>query len=75
MKIKLKKLKLDLSDLEELGSSKELNFKVEFPHLFFQDRKIAVPKHLQLSIKILNTDKSYFLTGNLKGILVLKCSR
>ena len=75
LKIELNQLTLDLSDLEEIGSSKDLDLLIEFPPLEFRGRKVRVPEPLKLSLNIYLADKSFFLSGKLTGELALECSR
>ena len=75
LKIDLNQLTLDLSDLEEIGSSKDLESLIEFPPLEFKGRKIRVPEPLNLKLNVYLADKSFFLSGKLKGDLAMECSR
>jgi uncharacterized protein len=75
LKIILAQLELDLSDLEEIGSSKEINFQVEIPELKFRSKEILVPRPLDLDITVYLANESYFVSGKLQGELTLECSR
>ena len=75
MKLELVNFSLDLSNMEEIGSIKEITVDLIFEDLQFRSQKVGIPEPLHLDAKIYNTDKSFVLEGNLSGNIILKCSR
>ncbi len=68
-------MRIDLSNLKELGSYKEINETVEFEEISFRQREIEVPGPFLLSGNIYNAGKEFILNGTLEGKLIFECSR
>lgn len=68
-------MKIDLSNLKETGSHKTIKKKTDLPDLDFRNQIIETPFPFQLNLDIYNSSDSFIFTGNLKGELVLVCSR
>ena len=66
---------LDLSELQETGSFKEVNSPYEVANFEYRQRNIESPEDFHLEITIYSTKDSFILSGNLKGELVIACSR
>ena len=75
MRIELANFSLDLSNMDEIGSIKEIKVNLVFQDLKFRSQEIGIPDPLHLDAKIYNTDKSFVLEGNLAGNIILRCSR
>ncbi len=75
MQIELENFSLDLSNMDDIGSVKEVEVDLIFPDLEFRSQKIGIPESLHLDLKIYNTDNSFLIKGNLSGNLILRCSR
>jgi len=69
------KLYINLSDLKDIGACKHVVLDFEFNDFKYQDREIGINKPLHLDVDIFNTKDSFQLSGNLKGELILECSR
>ncbi len=68
-------MEIDLSVLEEVGSVEKVDSEIGFKDLSFRNREIKIPELLLLKLDIYKTDDSFVFSGNLKGKLVLECSR
>jgi uncharacterized protein len=68
-------LYINLSDLKEIGSRKQLSLELEFHNLEFVNREIEIEKPIELELEIFNTSDSFVVEGNLKAELILSCSR
>lgn len=66
---------IDLSNLENLGSKREIEAEVEFDDLDFQQRKVQIPELLKLNLVIYRGDKSFIFNGHIRGNFSLQCSR
>lgn len=66
---------INLSDLKEIGSRKQLSLELEFHNLEFVNREIEIEKTIELELEIFNTSDSFVVEGNLKAELILSCSR
>lgn len=66
---------IDLSKLKKIGSFKDIQRKVNFRDLRFRNRDIETPDPFDLNLNILKTNNSFVFTGELKGELLLECSR
>ena len=75
MELKLENFSLDLSNMDDIGSVKEVKVDLLFSDLEFRSQKIGIDDPLHLDIKVYNTDKSFLIKGNLSGDLTLICSR
>jgi len=75
LKIELANFSLDLSNMDEIGSIKEVTVDLVFQDLKFRSQELGIPDPLHLDAKIYNTDKSFVLEGNLSGNIILRCSR
>lgn len=68
-------LKVDLSNLEEIGSYKEIKREINIPEFSYRNQEIDTPYSFQLDINIYNTASSFVFTGDLNGNLLLTCNR
>jgi len=68
-------MKIDLTVLEEAGSTKNIDSEVGFEDVNFRNQIIKLPELLVLNIDIYTTQNSFVFTGDLKGELVIECSR
>ena len=75
MQIELENFSLDLSNMDDIGSVKEVEVDLIFTDLEFRSQKIGIPEPLHLDLKVYNTDQSFLIKGNLSGDLILRCSR
>lgn len=66
---------IDLSNLHEIGSYKKIKREVDIPELTYRKQEIETPYPFLLNLSIYNTMDSFVLTGSLKGVLMLSCSR
>ncbi len=68
-------MKVDLSNLKDIGSHKSIKKKLDFPDISFRNQEIETPSPFLLTLDIYNSSDSYILSGELKGKLILSCSR
>ncbi|MDI3546479.1 MAG: hypothetical protein PWR10_131 [Halanaerobiales bacterium] len=68
-------MKIDLSNLKDMGSRKIIKKEIELPDFNFRHQEIETPFPFQLNLDIYSTRDSFILTGDLSGELVLTCSR
>ncbi|MFO7815501.1 MAG: DUF177 domain-containing protein [Halanaerobiales bacterium] len=66
---------LDLSDLKEVGSKKKYTAELTVDHIDFRNKEIEIAGPLKIDLDVLKTERSFVLTGKLKGALILQCSR
>jgi uncharacterized protein len=66
---------LDLSDLKEIGSSRTYVREFDIDHIDFRNKEIEIQGPLKVNLEVLKAEKSFVLTGDLKGTLILQCSR
>ncbi|MFW5788146.1 MAG: YceD family protein [Halanaerobiaceae bacterium] len=66
---------IDLSRLEELGNKLEIDSKLDFENLKYQNRLIKIPEPLNLNIVVYKGDQSFIFTGEITGQISLECSR
>ena len=68
-------MKIDLSVMEEVGSTDRIDSNVGFKDLNFRNKVIKIPEVLTLKMDIYRTQEAFVFTGNLKGKMILECSR
>jgi len=68
-------LYINLSDLKEIGSRKQVSLELEFHGLEFVNREIEIEEPIKLELEIFNTRDSFVVEGKLKAELILSCSR
>ncbi len=66
---------LDLSELLEVGSSRNYLKELEVDHIEFRGKEISIKGPIKIDLDVLKTDASFVLTGELEVSLILKCSR
>ena len=66
---------INLSDLKEIGSRKQVSLELEFHDLEFVNREIEIEEPIKLELEIFNTSDSFVVEGKLKAELILSCSR
>lgn len=66
---------LDLSDLIEVGMKQEFVKELSVDHIDFRNREIEVKGPLKVRLDVLKAEDSFVLTGEIKGTLILQCSR
>ncbi len=54
MKIELVNFSLDLSNMDDIGSAKELKVDLIFEDLEFRSQEIGIPEALHLDLKVYN---------------------
>ncbi|MGM0410127.1 MAG: YceD family protein [Bacillota bacterium] len=75
MNIELVNFSLDLSNMDDVGNTKEFKVDLIFDDLEFRSQKIGIPEALHLDLKVYNTNNTFLLTGKLSGYIKLRCSR
>jgi len=68
-------MKIDLTVLEEAGSTKNIDSEAAFEDINFRNQIIKLPELVVLNIDIYTTQNSFVFTGDLKGKLIIECSR
>lgn len=68
-------MRLNLIELEEGISFKEVKSKIGFQNLNFRNQEIKTPDPFELELNIYNSEETFTFTGKLKGELILECSR
>lgn len=66
---------LDLSDLLEVGNSRNYLKQLEVDHINFRGKEIKIKDPIKIDLDVLKTDDSFVLTGELEVSLILECSR
>ncbi|MDZ7672230.1 MAG: DUF177 domain-containing protein [Halanaerobiales bacterium] len=66
---------LDLSDLLEVGSSRNYLKELDVDHIDFRGKEISIKDPIKIDLDVLKTDASFVLTGELEVSLILQCSR
>ncbi|RAK06207.1 uncharacterized protein C8C77_12741 [Halanaerobium saccharolyticum] len=66
---------INLSNLKEIGSRKQVSLELEFHDLEFANREIEIKDPIKLELEIFNTSDSFVVEGKLKANLILRCSR
>lgn len=66
---------LDLSDLVEVGNSRNYLRELDVDSIDFRGKEISIKDPIKIDLDVLKTDASFVLTGELKVSLMLKCSR
>ena len=66
---------INLSDLKEIGSRKQVSLELEFHNLEFVNREIEIKDPIKLELEVFNTRDSFVVEGKLKANLILSCSR
>ncbi|TDP90683.1 uncharacterized protein C7957_11955 [Halanaerobium saccharolyticum] len=66
---------INLSDLKEIGGSKQVSLELEFHDLEFANREIEIEEPIKLDLEIFNTSDSFVVNGKLQAELILSCSR
>ena len=66
---------VDFSDLKEVGSKKKYTAELDVDHIDFRNRKIEIAGPLTVELDVLKTERSFVLSGELEGVLILQCSR
>jgi len=66
---------LDLSDLLEVGSSRNYLKELDADHIDFRGNEISIKDPIKIDLDVLKTDASFVLTGELEVSLILQCSR
>ncbi|TDO87838.1 uncharacterized protein DFR79_11353 [Halanaerobium saccharolyticum] len=66
---------INLSDLKEIGSRKQVSLELKFHNLEFVNREIEIKDPIKLDLEIFNTSDSFVVEGKLKANLILSCSR
>jgi len=66
---------IDLSDLMEVGSKREYVKELNVDHIDYRNKEIEIDGPLKVKLQVLKAEQSFVLTGNIKGNLILQCSR
>ncbi|MEC9489820.1 MAG: DUF177 domain-containing protein [Halanaerobiales bacterium] len=66
---------INLSNLKEIGSRKQVSLELEFHDLEFVNREIEIKDPIKLELGIFNTKDSFVVEGKLEANLILSCSR
>lgn len=66
---------LDLSDFKETGGKQEIESEIEIGNIEYRGSEIEIPELFSLKLIIYNTSDTFVFTGELKGELLLECSR
>ncbi|MCF8000703.1 MAG: YceD family protein [Halanaerobiales bacterium] len=66
---------VDFSDLKEVGSKKKYTAELDVDHIDFRNREIEIDGPLTVELDVLKTERSFVLSGELEGVLILQCSR
>lgn len=66
---------VDFSDLKEVGSKKKYTAELDVDHIDFRNKEIEIDGPLKIELDVLKTERSFVLSGELEGVLILQCSR
>lgn len=68
-------MKIDLSNIKDIGSRKNIDRNISLPDISFRHQEIKTPSPFRLRLNIYNSSDSYIISGNLSGEVLLTCSR
>ncbi|MEJ6952158.1 YceD family protein [Natronospora cellulosivora (SeqCode)] len=69
------KVNIDLSNLKDVGSFKNIKKQFEISDLKHYNQEIKTPYPFNLDLNIYNTEDYFVFSGSFTGILLLVCSR